>query len=133
MKCNKRYQECRIDTRRRLSLLIFQLSPRSRSALSSCEAEIIAALEATKKAVYLRTLFEDLELAPNEPTPLSLDNKSAIDLAYSPEHHQFAAALFHSIPSHACMDAVSAFIVPHPTDGCFFDAHGMAACLYMMT
>eukprot|EP00965_Chrysotila_dentata_P105403 3481050-Pleurochrysis_carterae.AAC.1 len=29
-------------------------------ALSSCEAEIVAASEATKEAVYLRALFDDL-------------------------------------------------------------------------
>eukprot|EP00965_Chrysotila_dentata_P200381 6179948-Pleurochrysis_carterae.AAC.1 len=57
-------------------------------ALSSCKAEIIAASEATKEAVYLRTLFADLGLAPNEQTPIAMDNKSAIDLAYNPEHHQ---------------------------------------------
>eukprot|EP00965_Chrysotila_dentata_P213763 6187824-Pleurochrysis_carterae.AAC.2 len=53
-------------------------------ALSSCEAKIIAASEATKEAVYLRTLFDDLGLKQNEPTPLAMDNKSAIDLAYNP-------------------------------------------------
>eukprot|EP00965_Chrysotila_dentata_P051890 1722479-Pleurochrysis_carterae.AAC.1 len=57
-------------------------------ALSSCEAEIIAASEATKEAVYLRTLLDDLGIHYDEPTPLALDNKSAIDLAYNPEHHQ---------------------------------------------
>eukprot|EP00965_Chrysotila_dentata_P072595 2398450-Pleurochrysis_carterae.AAC.1 len=57
-------------------------------ALSSCEAEIIAASEATKEAVYLRTLLADLGIRNEEPTPLSMDNKSAIDLAYNPEHHQ---------------------------------------------
>eukprot|EP00965_Chrysotila_dentata_P050336 1667603-Pleurochrysis_carterae.AAC.1 len=57
-------------------------------ALSSCEAEIVAASEAAKKAVYLRTLFAELGLQQSSPTPLSMDNKSAIDLAYNPEHHQ---------------------------------------------
>eukprot|EP00965_Chrysotila_dentata_P050063 1658599-Pleurochrysis_carterae.AAC.2 len=57
-------------------------------ALSSCEAEIVAASEAAKKAVYLRALFSELGLPQSEPTPLSMDNKSAIDLAYTPEHHQ---------------------------------------------
>eukprot|EP00965_Chrysotila_dentata_P138935 4594976-Pleurochrysis_carterae.AAC.1 len=57
-------------------------------ALSSCEAEIIAASEATKEAVYLRKLLTDLGIPTPEPTPLSMDNKSAIDLAYNPEHHQ---------------------------------------------
>eukprot|EP00965_Chrysotila_dentata_P144390 4769626-Pleurochrysis_carterae.AAC.1 len=59
-------------------------------ALSSCEAEIIAAFQATKEAIYLRTLLVDLGIQNAEPTPLSMDNinKSAIDLAYKPEHHQ---------------------------------------------
>eukprot|EP00965_Chrysotila_dentata_P091744 3028974-Pleurochrysis_carterae.AAC.1 len=57
-------------------------------ALSSCEAKIIAASEAAKKAVHLRSLFADLGLSPEQPTTLALDNKSAIDLAYNPEHHQ---------------------------------------------
>eukprot|EP00965_Chrysotila_dentata_P146403 4834124-Pleurochrysis_carterae.AAC.2 len=57
-------------------------------ALLSCEAEIVAASEATKEAVYLRALFSELGLPPHAPTPLSMDNKSAIHLAYNPEHHQ---------------------------------------------
>eukprot|EP00965_Chrysotila_dentata_P066588 2205404-Pleurochrysis_carterae.AAC.1 len=57
-------------------------------ALSSCKEEVIAASEATKEAIYLRSLFADLGLAATEPTALSMDNKSAIDLAYNPEHHQ---------------------------------------------
>eukprot|EP00965_Chrysotila_dentata_P135259 4472436-Pleurochrysis_carterae.AAC.1 len=57
-------------------------------ALSSCEADIIAASEAAKEAVYLRSLFADLGLAAKEPTALSMDNKSAIDIAYNPERHQ---------------------------------------------
>eukprot|EP00965_Chrysotila_dentata_P156960 5185800-Pleurochrysis_carterae.AAC.1 len=42
-------------------------------ALSSCEAEIIAASEATKEAVYLRTLLADPGIPTPEPTPLSMD------------------------------------------------------------
>eukprot|EP00965_Chrysotila_dentata_P189158 6173173-Pleurochrysis_carterae.AAC.2 len=57
-------------------------------ALSSCEAEIVAASEATKEAICLRTLFSELGLPQRKPTCLSMDNKSATDLAYNPEHHQ---------------------------------------------
>eukprot|EP00965_Chrysotila_dentata_P050065 1658599-Pleurochrysis_carterae.AAC.4 len=57
-------------------------------ALSSCEAEIIAASEATKEAIYLRSLFDGLKLPFNKPTSLSMDSKCATDLAYNPEHHQ---------------------------------------------
>eukprot|EP00965_Chrysotila_dentata_P059643 1978665-Pleurochrysis_carterae.AAC.1 len=56
-------------------------------ALSSCEAEIVAASEAAKEAVYLRSLIAELGSPATEPTSLALDNKSAIDLAYNPEHH----------------------------------------------
>eukprot|EP00965_Chrysotila_dentata_P007619 248235-Pleurochrysis_carterae.AAC.1 len=55
-------------------------------ALSSCEAEIVAASEATKEAVHLRALFSELGLPADAQTPLSMDNMSAIDLAYNPEH-----------------------------------------------
>eukprot|EP00965_Chrysotila_dentata_P012988 429000-Pleurochrysis_carterae.AAC.1 len=49
-------------------------------ALSSCEAKIVAASEATKEAIYLRTLFAELGLPSPQPTALSMDNMSAIDL-----------------------------------------------------
>eukprot|EP00965_Chrysotila_dentata_P081831 2701061-Pleurochrysis_carterae.AAC.1 len=51
-----------------------------RLSLSSCEAEIVAAFEAAKEAVYLRSLLAELGSPATEPTSLSLDNKSAIDL-----------------------------------------------------
>lgn len=56
-------------------------------ALSSCEAEIIAASGAAKEATYLRMLLSDLGLGESEPTPLSTDNQAGRDLAYNPEHH----------------------------------------------
>eukprot|EP00965_Chrysotila_dentata_P155627 5142330-Pleurochrysis_carterae.AAC.1 len=56
-------------------------------ALSSCEAEIVAASEAAKKATYLRALLDELGETSRDATSLHLDNKSAIDLAYNPEHH----------------------------------------------
>eukprot|EP00965_Chrysotila_dentata_P217943 6190314-Pleurochrysis_carterae.AAC.1 len=49
-------------------------------ALSSCEAEIIAASEAAKEATYLRSLMKELGENIDDATPLHLDNKSAIDL-----------------------------------------------------
>eukprot|EP00965_Chrysotila_dentata_P103918 3431562-Pleurochrysis_carterae.AAC.1 len=42
-------------------------------AQSSCEAEIFAAYEATKEAIYLRALLLELGLALAEPTLLSMD------------------------------------------------------------
>merc|ERR1711965_526373 len=61
-------------------------------ALSSCEAEIMAASEAAKEAVYLASFLTELgypEQHPEvSPTTLKVDNQGAIDLAYNPEHHQ---------------------------------------------
>jgi transposase InsO family protein len=56
-------------------------------ALSSCEAEIMAASEAAKEATYLRALFAELGETQMVPTPVHVDNKAAIDLSYNPEHH----------------------------------------------
>jgi hypothetical protein len=45
---------------------------------STAEAEIIAAVDATKEAKYLRMLFEDIGFAAHEPTVLLEDNAAAI-------------------------------------------------------
>eukprot|EP00959_Pyramimonas_sp_CCMP1952_P039385 824460-Pyramimonas_sp.AAC.1 len=47
----------------------------------------MAASEAAKEAVYLRALFAELGETQAVPTPVHVDNKAAIDLAYNPEHH----------------------------------------------
>ena len=56
-------------------------------SLSSCEAEITAASDAARESVYVRNLSRELGLHDNEPVDLHMDNKSAIDVAYNPEHH----------------------------------------------
>ena len=56
-------------------------------ALSSCEAEIVAASEAAKEAVHLSQLARDIGIGDSESVDLFLDNKSAIDVAYNPQHH----------------------------------------------
>ena len=56
-------------------------------ALSSCEAEIMAASESAKEAMYLKQHMEELELHDGDPVVLSSDNTAAIALAYNPEHH----------------------------------------------
>ena len=47
----------------------------------------MAGSEAAKEAIYLSAFLRELGFDVNEPPPLHLDNKSAIDLAYNPEHH----------------------------------------------
>ena len=56
-------------------------------ALSSCEAEIVAASEAAKEAIYLRGFLAELGCGSEGATALSVDNTAARDLAYNPEHH----------------------------------------------
>ena len=57
-------------------------------ALSSCEAEIMAASTAATEAVHLTQLAAELGLDTlSEPLDLHMDNKAAIDVAYNPEHH----------------------------------------------
>ena len=71
---------------------IFSLGSKKQTsvALSSCEAEIMAASEAAKEAVYLREFLPVRELGFGGKNPMKLycDNQGAIDLAYNPEHHQ---------------------------------------------
>ena len=57
-------------------------------ALSSCESEIVAASEAAKEAVYLSNFLKELKLIGDKIIKLFVDNTSARDLAYNPEHHE---------------------------------------------
>ena len=57
-------------------------------AISSCEAEIMAASEAAKEAVYLDRLVTELDFKQGaDPIRLCLDNRAAIDSSYNPENH----------------------------------------------
>jgi hypothetical protein len=55
-------------------------------ALSSCEAEIVAASEGAKEALYLSKILNELGERGCEPVRVFGDNKGAIDVAYNPEH-----------------------------------------------
>ena len=57
-------------------------------ALSSCEAEIVAASEAGKEAIYIRRFLQELGLQDLTPTSLAVDNTAARDLSYNPQHHE---------------------------------------------
>lgn len=55
-------------------------------ALSTTEAEYIAAVSAGQEGMSLRTLLKELGYTQSHPTPLLLDNQSAIRVARNPEH-----------------------------------------------
>jgi Reverse transcriptase (RNA-dependent DNA polymerase) len=56
-------------------------------ALSSTEAEYIAASYAAKEAIWLRRLLTELGLDTSSPTPIHVNNQSAIAIARNPEFH----------------------------------------------
>ena len=47
----------------------------------------MAGSEAAKEAIYLSNYLSELGFDAAEPAPLRMDNRSAIDLSYNPEHH----------------------------------------------
>ena len=56
-------------------------------ALSSCEAEIMAASLSAQEAVHLRGFLQELGVADDAPLSVGVDNTAARDIAYNPEHH----------------------------------------------
>jgi hypothetical protein len=56
-------------------------------ALSTTEAEYVAAVEAGKEIVWLRNLLSELGYKFAGPSTLKMDNQSAISVAKNPEHH----------------------------------------------
>jgi hypothetical protein len=56
-------------------------------ALSSCESKYIASTHAAKEAIWLRQLLSDLSYGIQLPTPLCINNQSAITIAKNPEFH----------------------------------------------
>lgn len=56
-------------------------------ALSTCEAEYIAACSAACQALWLSSLLSELNVDIGEVVELQVDNKSAIDLAKNPVSH----------------------------------------------
>ena len=82
------------ETRRSTSGYAFRLSGGAIScwssrrqpiaALSTMQAEYIAASDWSREAVWLRTLLQELGYTQTGPTLLHCDNESAINLAYNP-------------------------------------------------
>lgn len=57
-------------------------------ALSTTESEYVAAAEAVKEGLYLRTLFQELEKLRNVATTIFGDNQACIQIAKNAAHHQ---------------------------------------------
>jgi hypothetical protein len=85
-----------INDRKSMSSFIFMLAGAAISwsckkqgvtALSSTEAEYIAAVHAAKEAIWLRHLLTELGLNLDKPTTLHINNQSAIAIAHNPKFH----------------------------------------------
>ena len=60
--------------------IVYQSKTQSITAGSSCESEFIAAYSACKVARYLRHILKQLEFEQKEPTPVYIDNLSALKI-----------------------------------------------------
>lgn len=56
-------------------------------ALSTTEAEFIAAVSAAQEILWLRNLFTEFNFVFSTPSTLLVDNQSAVQVAKNPEHH----------------------------------------------
>ena len=56
-------------------------------ALSTTEAEFVAAVHAGKEVVWFHQFLAELGYTFNSPSILQIDNQSAISVAKNPEHH----------------------------------------------
>jgi len=56
-------------------------------ALSTTEAEYVAATSAGQEIIWLRNLLTELGYKFNSPSSLYIDNRSALSVAKNPEHH----------------------------------------------
>jgi len=72
-------------------------------ALSSCEAEYMAASSSVCEAIWLRNILKELDYPQEETTVIFVDNKSAIQLAKNPVHHERSKHIdtqFHFLRGH---------------------------------
>ena len=60
--------------------ILYQSKAQSITALSSTEAELIAAVTAAKNIKYMRSILEELGHPMEGPTPIYEDNQSAIEI-----------------------------------------------------
>ena len=56
-------------------------------ALSTTEAEYIAAVEAAKEIIWMWQFMGELGYSPSTSSTLLMDNQSAISVSKNPEHH----------------------------------------------
>jgi len=64
-------------------------------ALSTTEAEYVAACQAGKEIIWMRQLLQELGFTVPSASKLCMDNQSAIQVAKHPEHHVLSMVIAH--------------------------------------
>ena len=59
----------------------------SRIALSTAEAEYVAAVHAVKQVLWFRNFYQELDLPVETPSIVQSDNQAAISISHNPEFH----------------------------------------------
>ncbi|KAG5877639.1 hypothetical protein JTB14_038317 [Gonioctena quinquepunctata] len=73
-------------------------------AISTTEAEIVAASEAVREIVWLKRLFDEIIVLRAVPT-LMVDNEAAIKLAENPEYHRSTKHIRHFFVRELVLDS----------------------------
>ena len=91
--------------------LISHMSKKQKTiALSTAESETHAAVQATKEAIWLRNILEELGFRQSGATTLYCDNQAAIALSHNPEYHSRSKHVdiqYHFLRQHVEMKTVS--------------------------
>jgi len=122
--CDSDWAACQ-DTRKSVGAFVLFLnggpiSWRSKQqtsiALSTCEAEFMAASKASTEVIWLRRILAGLGCAQQKPTPLYEDNRAALLLADNPVHKERTKHIdmhLHSLREHVTNGVVK--LVQCPT------------------
>ena len=92
------------------SSLISHISKKQKTiALSTAESETHAAVQATKEAIWLRNILEELKIMQIEATTIYCDNQAAIALSKNPEFHSRSKHVdiqYHFLRQHVDLNTV---------------------------
>jgi hypothetical protein len=67
--------------------IAWSLKKQSRTALSTAEAEYVAATHAVKQLLWHRSLLRELDIPQNKTSILQSDNQAAIAISHNPQFH----------------------------------------------
>lgn len=113
-----------LDDRRSTSAFVFMLGggaiswsskKQASPALSTCEAEYMAAAHCARHAIWLRRLLSDISIQFSSPTPLFTDNQSTLTLTQEEMFSQRTKHIdiqYHFTRHHVLESTLATFHVP---------------------